>query len=62
MFKVSDEDLGLLDDNDDYYSHHYDTHTYTSNEEDISDIKFTGEEKKIQPTTTSIQILFSPNN
>ena len=55
LFQVSDIDLGLLDDNDDY------THTYTNNEESISDIIFSQEEKKNNPTTTSIQILFSLN-
>ena len=51
--QVSDTDLGLLDDNDDY------THPYTNNKESISDIIFPQEEKKNKPTTTSIHILFS---
>ena len=48
MFQVSDIDLGLLDDNEDY------THTYTSNDDNISEIKFNQEEKEIQPSTLSI--------
>ena len=53
LFQVSDIDLGLLDDNDDY------THPYTNNKESISDIIFPQEEKKNKPTTTSIHMLFS---
>ena len=51
LFQVSDIDLGLLDDNEDY------AHTYTINEENISQIKFNTEEKEIKHEALSIEIV-----